>query len=291
MSRSLKARQCESWLSVAWSRSYGAVTTSQAFVHRLSVATAFPARYNEVNTARMPMAKSWRISDSPKQGGRNASPTWSNAVNRACRRACVSSSRAAFFFTGTSLLPVLRTSRAALAHSTMSMSWNSSWLEGVRNTRSPIFGSITSSVPSSSTSVRASVRVTRPVWVSLRPAPTQRTNAITCSITSGFAAARSTSLLLIHAGTTRRQSNRLVWVAAAARSFRLHARMVASGSSTARHVCGRPHPSQPELFQRRLACALDPAAGEGHQQTRQSWRIGYVGDIRRVSSCDRRAGQ
>jgi len=100
----------------------------------------------------------------------------------------MSLSRAWFFFTGTSRSPVLRTSRAAFAHSTTRVRWSSSWLEVIRYARLPIVGSITSSVPNAATSTRASARVMRPVWVSLRPAPTQSTNARTCSTISDFAA-------------------------------------------------------------------------------------------------------
>jgi hypothetical protein len=80
---------------------------------------------------------------------------------------------AAFFFTGTSLVPVTRTRRAAFAHSTILVRYAGSSLDVVLKTRSPIFGSIVSPVLRSSTMRRASARPTRPACVNLRPSPAQ----------------------------------------------------------------------------------------------------------------------
>jgi hypothetical protein len=76
-----------------------------------------------------------------------------------------------------------------LAHVTTVVIPGSSSLLFVRNTRSPILGSSLSWVPSSPTSSRASASVTRPVWVSVRPLPTQPVNVRSCRTGSASAAA------------------------------------------------------------------------------------------------------
>ena len=64
----------------------------------------------------------------------------------------------------------------AFAHSTIRVRCASSSLDWVLNTRSPISGSIWSPVPRNSTRYRASASPMRPVWVSLRPSPSQSRN-------------------------------------------------------------------------------------------------------------------
>src|SRR5579863_3200112 len=97
--------------------------------------------------------------------------------------------KAAFFFTGTSLVPVTRPSRVALAHPTTRVRCARSSLDLVLNTRPPISGSILSPVPSSCTRYRASASPIRPVWVSLRPSPSQAMNERIWPVSSAFSAA------------------------------------------------------------------------------------------------------
>src|SRR6266536_3062075 len=148
-----------------------------------------PRRTIAWSTAPSPSSKSSRSSDSPHPVTHSAAPIRGNASNILAHSSSGRSSRPACFFTGTSRPPVARTRPLALAHSATVVIARSSSLLLVRNTRSPILGSITSPVPSNPTSSRASARVIRPVWVSLRPAPIHAVNAWSRRSGSAFAAA------------------------------------------------------------------------------------------------------
>ncbi|MFC7101071.1 hypothetical protein ACFQQB_11685 [Nonomuraea rubra] len=95
--------------------------------------------------------------------GKSAWLIFPNAVNDASHNRFGSFNSGAAFFTGSSRPLTTLTSPVALAHSTIRFNPGNSVLLFVRNTRSPIFGSISSPVFSSATSVRASDSVRFPV--------------------------------------------------------------------------------------------------------------------------------
>jgi hypothetical protein len=176
-SRSFTARQLARCWSVASSSTYPAVTVFQASAQASAGPMAPPRRAIPASTAPTPSSKWRRSSDSPHPDGHSAAPSRGNTSNIRAHSSSGRSSRPTCFFTVTSRPLVTRARPLALAHSTTVVIPGSSSLLLVRNTRSPILGSISSSVPSNTTSSRASASVIRPVWVSLRPAPTHLVNA------------------------------------------------------------------------------------------------------------------
>src|SRR4029077_116654 len=102
----------------------------------------------------------------------------------------------AFFFTGTSRVPVTRVSRAAFIQASTRVRYGSCSLDLVLKIRSPISGSILSPVSRSSTRCGAAPSPIRPVWVSLRPSPSQVMNERIWPVSLALSAAATKSFTL-----------------------------------------------------------------------------------------------